>query len=129
MKYTIDKMKDAQGYLWYSDRNEPIIIHKDFELDLDDEVNPFVIEGFICNSELSVSIKYVDGEYFINKYKLTPEDRNSEVDKDDILTFRANRMPGKSQLIFRQKWQLKADVLCEGMEVLRPSELIFIGFK
>jgi len=121
----IEKSK-YQGYLWYSNKQTPRIINdKVFNLEIDDSENPFVIEGQLYDSDnkKSLSIKYVDGEYIIHSYDLETKDFDSMNQKQYV----SNRMGGR-MLKFVQHWTPQDDEFCEGMEVLQPSELVFIGF-
>ena len=96
---------------------------------LDENVNPFVIEGQLYDSEnlVSYSIKYVDGKYIIKKYQLKSTDFNN-VDID-ILDFKAHRMGEGRVLQFLQYYREEEDSLCAGMKVLQPKEKVFVGFK
>lgn len=119
----IEKSK-YQGYLWYSDKKEPQVLNNEvFELEIADSSNPFVIEGQLFDGKKSISIKYVDGKYIVNTYDLDALDGVMQEQK-----FYSHRMDGK-QLKFRQIWKEQPDELCEGMQVLQPAELIFVGFN
>lgn len=75
----IEKSK-YQGYLWYSDQKEPKVFNNElFELEIADNENPFIVEGQLYDEEnrASISIKYVDGNYIVNKYKVKEEDFNN----------------------------------------------------
>jgi CRISPR type III-associated protein (TIGR04423 family) len=115
-----------EGYIWMSNSNGPIVmtgIHLDKTLL--EEVNPFVIEGQLYDSDnkKSLSIKYVDGEYLIHSYDLSTKDFDSKNQKQYV----SNRMDGR-KLKFVQRWKPQDDEFCEGMKALQPSELVFIGF-
>jgi CRISPR type III-associated protein (TIGR04423 family) len=116
------------GYIWYSDKSEPEVFQeKDFEFDTDKIDNPFIIEGQLYDDQkmISYSIKFVDGKYICKKYEVESTDFNK---KDvEIKTFHANRMDDL-KLQFLQYWKEEVDELCEGMKVLQPAELVFIGF-
>ncbi len=119
----IEKSK-YQGYLWYSDKKEPQVLNNEvFELEIADNANPFVIEGQLFDGQKSISIKYVDGKYIVNTYDLDALDGVMQEQK-----FYSHKMDGK-QLKFRQIWKEQPDELCEGMQVLQPAELIFVGFN
>ena len=117
-----------EGYIWYSDRQQPNLIepNNDFGLEIAENGNPFVIEGQLFDraNKLSISIKYVDGKYITKQLLLT----NFVSMRYENKEYYANRMNGR-KLYFRQYWQAEPDALCEGMEVLQPAELIFVGFK
>ena len=116
------------GYIWYSDKSNPEIFqNQDFEFDADKIGNPFIIEGQLYDEQkkISYSIKFVDGKYICKKYEVESTDFNK---KDvEIKTFHANRMDNL-KLQFLQYWKDENDELCEGMKVLQPAELVFIGF-
>lgn len=119
----IDKSK-YQGYLWYSNAKEPQVLdNEEFELEISDDKNPFIIEGQLYDGEKSISIKYVDGKYIQKVYKMS-EMKGSIQEQ----TFYSNRMKDK-QLVFVQYWREESDELCEGMKVLQPKELVFVGFS
>lgn len=117
------------GYIWYSDQNKPKLFNnEDPNIDIEDNINPFIIEGQLFDGTKSISIKYVDGKYCVKEYILS--DMKGEV-KD--LIFYANRMGEKRQLKFKQYWreddENDEDALCENMKVLQPKELVFVGFN
>lgn len=125
----IESGEEFEGYLWYSDKSIPRVIEGEFEgIELMDGENPFVIEGQLVNfhDRKSYSIKFVDGKYLLSSYELTQEE--SEGNSKEIWEYASNGMDGKT-LRFIQRWAPVPDVLCEGMDVLRPAELVFIGFK
>lgn len=116
------------GYLWYSDEKEPQILQgKEFELEIAENKNPFIIEGKLYDGKKSISIKYVDGKYLMNTYEVKQEDLKETnpniVQKEYIANF-----DGVGKLVFLQYWRPVVDALCEGMNVLQPQELVFIGF-
>lgn len=117
-----------EGYLWYSNEKEPKVLNEEeFELEISDNKNPFVIEGQLFDADrmLSISIKYVDGEYICNSYNVDSLDFNrNNIEKK---VFHSNRMKGY-KLQFLQYWMEKEDDLCEGMKVLRPTKSVFVGF-
>lgn len=119
----IEKSK-YQGYLWYSDKKEPQVLNNEvFELEISDNTNPFIIEGQLYDGKQSISIKYVDGKYLVNTYNVD----NLGRDIQEPL-FYSHRMDGR-KLKFRQYWRPVTDELCEGMQVLQPAELVFVGFN
>lgn len=122
----IEKSK-YQGYLWYSKDKEPRVLdNEEFGLEIEDAENPFIVEGQLYDKmkRISYSIKFVDGEYITNEYKL---DELKDVEYTEQVYY-ANRM-GNKQLRFYQFWREEPDDCCEGMKVLQPKELVFVGFK
>ena len=113
-----------QGYLWYSNAQEPEVYNnEECELEIDEKTNPFVIEGQLFDGKVSINIRYVDGEYIVKKYSLS----GLEGLEYKQQTFFGNRMD--YNLVFRQYWREFEDEECEGMKVLRPAELVFVGFE
>ena len=116
------------GYLWYSNEKKPQILQgEEFELEIAENKNPFINEGQLYDGKTSVSIKYVDGQYLMKTYEVKPEDlgKNNQnvVRKEYIADF-----DGVGKLVFLQYWKPATDSLCEGMNVLQPKELVFVGF-
>lgn len=115
-----------QGYLWYSDKDQPKVLNNvDSEITLDETKNPFVIEGQLFDGKRSISIKYVDGKYIVKKYVL------AELPKEDFTeqSLLAHRMKDVKSLNFRQYWREQEDELCDGKKVLQPAELVLVGFN
>lgn len=126
----IDKIPEAvyQGYYWMSNEDKPETLNnKNFSNQLDASINPFIIEAQLYDdaTRTSISVKYVDGEYIANSYQL-PERIKQEEYTEQIYT--AHRLEDVSHLRFYRHWVAEVDELCEGMEVLKPKELIFAGF-
>ena len=123
----IEKSK-YQGYLWYSDQSEPKVLkNEDFELEISETANPFIVEGQLFDGKISISIKYVDGKYIVHKKEVKAEDFNN-VNVEEM-EFIPNRIVGVSKLKFLQYWEAQTDDLCKEMPVLQPAELVFVGFK
>lgn len=127
----VDNIKQGNyvGYFWKSDAKEPQPVNGDFTEDLNPNKNPFIVEAQLYdeNTMLSYSIKYVDGEFFIFEHKVDALDFNR---KDvEVKDFYAHRIDGYKKLQFLQYWQEKEDELCEGMQVLQPAELVFVGLN
>lgn len=129
------------GYLWYSNEKEPKVFDGSEmvpEINLDEKKNPFIIEGNLWDGRKSIMIRYVDGEYIVRITKVNEEElkgiSSSQVygSKNHPATTRkdylAHRIGRVKCLSFLQYWQEEPDDMCEGMCVLRPSKLVFIGF-
>lgn len=131
MKTTrLDNIPSAsyEGYIWMSDESEPTVLHDEtLKVSLENNKNPFCIEGFLLDKthQKSISIKFVDGEYLIYEY-----DISDIKDSTDFILYLPNRMndKGVQRLRFFQDWVAEPDLFTEGMEVLRPAGLIFLGF-
>lgn len=127
---TITKIPKAkyQGYIWRSNSDRPEVLTGDKEyggFTPNPDGNPFIIEGNLWNeaNSTSISIRYVDGRYYIHRTTLT-----GNTDHSTIKTFVAHRIDEYKYLRFVQLWETREDPMCEGMEVLEPSKLVFIGF-
>lgn len=114
------------GYIWYSDQTTPeqFLGNEDFEIEIGDNVNPFIIEGLLYDGNHSITIKYVDGHYIVKDYLISSFDG---IEMTRQIYF-SNRMDNRT-LLFNQYWREKKDDLCEGMNVLQPAELVFVGFE
>ena len=123
------KIKNCEGYLWWSDQEEPEIYDgKGLDVSLDEKKNPFVVEGQLYDKEEkeSYSIKYADGQYLINTYKVEAGDFTNK--GNETKNFLSNRMGGR-WLEFLQYWEEKKDENCMGMPVLTFTKNVFVGFK
>lgn len=118
------------GYIWKSDTNKPEVYCNDAiqDIKLNDEENPFIIEGQLYDKEkcVSYSIKYIDGKYIAKKFS---DLEDEELGMNIPISYYANRMDNVEKLMFRQYWEAEQDDLCEGMEVLKPTSMVFVGFE
>ena len=123
------KINKCEGYLWWSDQQEPKV-YQDEQIDiiLDETKNPFVVEGQLYDKEekKSYSIKYVDGLYLINIYKVEAGDLTNK--DNEPKCFLSIRMGGR-WLKFLRYWEEKKDENCMDMPVLTFTKSVFIGFK
>lgn len=120
-----------EGYIWKSDSPSPIVYYPAgaVDLSLDENVNPFIIEGelFDRNSGESISIRFVDGKYSVKRFNVASDINDpSKVTKKEYL---AQRMPGIAKLEYLQYWDTVTDHYCEDMDTLQPGKLVFVGFK
>lgn len=114
------------GYLWHSDKNEPEVFYMTaLEIEFDDNTNPFVIEGWLTDGNVSHYIKYVDGKHIVKSFDLTNLEKSYSSDEKTIVP----SFKGFKEIIFKQYWRPVKDENCEGMEVLQPAEFVFTGFK
>jgi CRISPR type III-associated protein (TIGR04423 family) len=113
-----------------SDEKEPIKFEGSDLSQVELTKEPFIVEGNLYSEEnnISVSIKHIDGEYWISKIDL------NEIDKDDESIvehrYRANnklKSIGK-YLLFYEYWHPEKDKQCLDMEVLKPNWIAFAGF-
>ena len=130
------KLKNAQGYLWYSDQTEPrTFIDKDIELHLDEKINPFIIEGqfYSDDEKKSISIKFIDGKYIVKTYDFNA--RRFIAPDSEVMTeggeeqYIANsRLKLSLPLNFIHVWETVKDKINDNWETLRPKGLVFKGF-
>ncbi|MDE6668211.1 MAG: TIGR04423 family type III CRISPR-associated protein [Muribaculaceae bacterium] len=121
-----------EGYYWLSDADKPVVINGSFDgLKLDPDDNPFVIEAqlFDRKNNKSFSVKYTDGRYYAYRYDLTATESNNKKEEVKVQKYCSNQMSDHPWLYFHQYWRAKSDELCEGMDVLQPAEIVFVGFK
>ena len=136
------KIENCEGYLWWSDQEEPEIYDgKVIDICLDEKKNPFVIEGQLYDKDekKSYSIKYVDGQYIVIEYQvekdvieaLSKEKEYKSSDESVVVEpkhYLSNRM-GDRWLKFLRYWEEKRDKNCMDMPVLTFTKNIFVGFK
>ncbi len=123
------KINKCEGYLWWSDQQEPIVYDGDaFDMCFDETQNPFVVEGqfFDVEKKVSYSIKYVDGKYLKKEYNVINDDLTN-MDYEEK-TYLSNRMGGRC-LKFLRYWEEKEDENCMNMLVLTLTKNVFFGFK
>lgn len=120
-----------EGYVWMSDKTTPDVIEGAMdEVELSPDKNPFIIESrlFDTTARTSYSVKYVDGEY--QAFRYDPDEMLKEKDMEvESKRYLPNRMEDVKALYFLRFWRGVKDSLCEDMEVLQPSELVFVGFQ
>ncbi len=122
-------IKNGEGYLWWSDQQSPKVYQKEqIDICLDETKNPFVVEGQLYDKECgkSYSIKYVDGQYLINIFKVEEQDFNNP--DNDQKAFLSNRM-GDRWLQFLRYWEEIKDENCMNLPVLTFTKDVFVGFK
>lgn len=125
------KISKCEGYLWWSDQQEPKVCQDEaIDICLDETKNPFVVEGRLYDKETkeSYSIKYVDGKYLIYKYEVKDSDFSNP--NNEIKCYLSNRIGNDDHwLRFLRYWEEKKDENCMGMPVLTFTKNVFIGFK
>ena len=122
------QINKCEGYLWWSDQQKPKVYQDELiDICLDETENPFVVEGLLYDEENkeSYSVKYVDGLYLINKYKVDESDFIN-IDNEEK-SYLSNRMDGR-WLKFIRYWEEKEDRNCMDMPVLTLTKNVFIGF-
>ena len=121
----IIEKKKYQGYLWYSNEQKPQIIvgQSEWGIQIDESTNPFIIEGQLWDEEsrTSVSIKYIDGQYYKKEIVLDGE--------YDLVEYIPRKMPQVSKLLFARCWKNMKDELCEGFNAKKLDCVLFKGLK
>jgi CRISPR type III-associated protein (TIGR04423 family) len=142
-----------EGYLWFSDATEPIILNErhfsecngviylrfdDYEVTVDGKgcilkragkvsLIPFIIEGLFLFDHRSYRLKMIDGKYLIFCKDL---DVTVPGEEYSVMEYLPNRLGEEiEKVVMRRYWKEEADELCEGMMMLVPSEDVFAGFK
>ena len=125
---------EYQGYIWKSDQSEPDILNNEAYDFSTIKTNPFIIEGYLYSAKenISISIKQIDGEYFINKIDLSDLDFSKEnFTKHNYLSDPAISKQNKDYkyINFIEFWKAEEDDLCNDMKVLKPDWVAFVGFS
>lgn len=116
------------GYIWMSDKTKPELFDNDIYDFSTIKINPFIIEAnlFAVKEKISVSIKHLDGNYFILEIDLS----NTEGSQLTEYKYLANNaLQNIKKLIYKQYWIEENDSLCEGLPVLKPAWRAFVGFE
>lgn len=129
----IDFDRKYTGYLWMSNSAEPIVLAEPgfVERALFETVNPFVSEGQLYDSgkDISLSIRYADGEYFIVRYENAGGSADAGASEDVVYAGVRMTHDGKSLLLrFRRYWRLEPDDACLGMKAPSVDREVFLGF-
>ena len=122
------KIEKCEGYLWWSDLQEPkVYCGEKMDQSFDENANPFVVEGqlFDKDNNVSYSIKYIDGEYIVEKFEVQDDDFTNP--NNETKTYLSNRM-GDRWLSFLRYWEEKNDENCMNMPVLTLTKNVFVGF-
>ena len=131
----IDKSLPYEGYIWMSDKENPEVYDNQAVTLPSDGENPFVAEGMLYNKEkgLSYSIKYVDGQYFVQEFLVSESDVTNK--DNEVKVFESNRMDGR-KLKFLRYWEEVLDKdnykdkdNPDGLPVLTLTKTVFIGFE
>lgn len=122
----IDFDLEYEGYIWYSNAENPELRSK---ISLEDFKDlPFIIEGnlYAYQEDVSVSIKNIDGEYHIMQGSLKDLPKEQITEQE----FVAHKLKNVNKIKMIQFWEeLESDALLEGMKTLKPSWRAFAGFK
>ena len=119
----VDKIEKSNytGYIWFSNAKEPEVFYeteKDFSFN--NNQNPFVIEGWLTDSNKSFHIQYVDDKHNIYEYDLNELKEVKYKEQRFMPSFKDFK-----ELAFNQYWRPETDKLCEDMQVLVPYMFVF----
>lgn len=122
------------GYIWPSDKSEPIINDKHFDLELlkkyEGKQNPFIVEGnmYSASDKISISIRHNDSGYIITKVDFAEIKANETMEVSDQKYLHVNKHDN-SKVLFRQVWSEQEDDNTIDFKVLRPLIKAFVGFE
>lgn len=122
------------GYIWQSDKSEPIINNKHFDLDLlkkyHEKQNPFIVEGNLYSEsdKISISIRHIDSGYIISEVNLSEVERSKTMEISDQKYLYVNKNDN-SRVLFKQVWSEQNDDNTIDFKVLRPLIKAFVGFE
>lgn len=129
----IDFTLPYEGYLWMSNEHESRLFKPEAVVgaQLFSQRNLFVVEGYLYHraTGVSLSIKYVDGQYLVYQHKVEPSDeQHPDVDHIKYLTLRMSGSPTLWAKFLRY-WKEKPNDECLGMGVLEVEKEVFVGFS
>ena len=123
--------KQYTGYLWFSDKAIPNTLHDETYDFGSVKLNPFIAEGYLyCADDCtSISIAPMGGDYFIGAVQFGQEPHHLVSDDQfELKKYVGHNAFHGSMLTFVQHWEKRKDDLCDGMEVLQPAWVAFVGF-
>lgn len=117
------------GYLWFDNSDIPKEINGPCDFS---KINthPFIIEGNLKakDNTISVSIRYLDGEYIVIMVDWDKVDENSDDIEIVPHEYIAHGFGENKTLHFKEAWLPEPDPLCEDMKTLKPAWTAFNGF-
>ena len=130
MKINEIKNRKYEGYIWFSDKEKPLVL-RDEEYDFfvhSENENPFIVEALLYNKEqnISVIIRHT-GKYHVNEFDLKALKEEGAVFEE--VKYLPHRLDGIDKVNFKQLWLPEPDEHCKDMEVLKMQALIFTGFE
>lgn len=122
---------DFQGYVWYSDKEEPEVLVSARKFDFSTVgTNPFIQEAllFCEDTKTSVMIRHT-GSYQISEFDLKKLEQQGAVLSEEKQYYPHRLGFNDKKVCIQQLWLPEPDTNCEGMEVLTLKAHIFTGFK
>jgi CRISPR type III-associated protein (TIGR04423 family) len=116
-----------EGYIWLSDKKDPIVLNNEsFNFSTYEEGNnPFIIEALLKAGKTSIHIFHT-GRYHLQEFDMDNLPMGSELEPVEYL---AHRLKGVDKVCFKQLWIPEKDEYCDNLPVLKMKALIFTGFK
>lgn len=116
------------GYVWFSDKAAPKVLHNEHFDFGQVGLNPFLIEALLWNEtdNTSLIVRHT-GKYHIYEYDLKNLPEGYELVDKKYLPHRLENNIEKVN--FKQLWLPEPDPHSDGMMVLTMKALIFTGFK
>ncbi len=117
-----------EGYVWMSDKKNPVMLKNEAYDFGTIGTNPFIIEALLFNKKKNISIHIQHtGCYHITQYTLSELMLDGAVSEEK--NYLPHRLSGVENVSFKQVWLPDIDELCEGMEVLTLKAIVFCGFN
>jgi len=125
IKY-INNLQGYQGYIQYS--NRPIDKKEDIFLQDTAKVNlkgGFIYEAHFYNDtdNKSISVKQINSSWLVSETVI------SNIDKNDIQTYKSDIQDWNYNIKMAQIWEEVEDKECENMKVKKLKKVVFAGFK
>lgn len=124
LKEYLEKLQGYNGYIQYSNRpiNKDRDIFLNQNLKVEDE-DGFIYEAHFCNGKESISIKQINQYWLVNKTDV------SNIDKNDIQSYKSDIQDWNYNIKMAQIWEDVEDSLCENMRVKKLKKVVFMGFE
>lgn len=115
------------GYLWFDNSDTPEQIDGEYDFSKITS-QPFIIEGNLKAKDgtISVSIRYLDGEYIIIMVEWDKVEANVGELFEHV--YIAHGFGAGKIIRFTEAWLPEPEPYCENMETLRPAWIAFNGF-
>ena len=125
IKY-INNLQGYQGYIQYS--NRPIDKKEDIFLQDTAKVNlkgGFIYEAHFYNDtdNKSISVKQINSSWLVSETVI------SNIDKNDIQTYKSDIQDWNYNIKMAQIWEEVEDKECENMKVKKLKKVVFAGFE
>lgn len=82
----------------------------------------FISEAYFCDDKSSISIKMLDGIWYIDNVNI------QNLDENDISKYVLNIEKFGKKAKLAQIWEAKNDELCNNLKTLKLQKVVFAGF-